>query len=229
MKDPNSGKLSGVFVETLSQVAKNLNLKVEWKEEVSWGTMIEGLLTDRYDIICTQVWPNASRAVHADFSVPLYYVGIGAYVRKGDRRFAGQLHKVNSPNVKIAVIDGEMSDIIARTRFPKAQAVSLPQLVDTSQLLLEVSQGKADVTFAMTYDGQRFLKSNPGTIENSTPDRAVQIFPNTYMFRRGQVEFKDMINTAITELTNRGFVDALNDKYEEFPGSLYRVALPYRP
>jgi len=229
MKDPNTGKLSGVFAETLIEAAKNLNLEVEWVEEVSWGTMIEGLLADRYDIVCTQVWPNASRAVHADFSVPLYYVGVGAYVKKGDDRFAGQITKADAPDFKVAAIDGEMSSIIAAKMFPKAQKVSLPQLTDVSQMLLQVAQGKADMTFAMTYDGERFLKSNPGTIENITVDRAIQIFPNTYMFRHGQFEFKAMINAALTELINRGFVDALNDKYEEFAGALYRVALPYRP
>src|SRR3990167_8306945 len=38
VKDPNSGKLSGVFVEAVEALGKNLGLKVQWTEEVGWGS-----------------------------------------------------------------------------------------------------------------------------------------------------------------------------------------------
>src|SRR5438309_6353296 len=41
IKDPNTKKLTGVFAEVIEEAAKNLGLKVEWAEEVGWGTMIE--------------------------------------------------------------------------------------------------------------------------------------------------------------------------------------------
>src|SRR5271163_434927 len=58
LKDPNSGKLSGIGIDTLETVGKHLGLTVEWTEEVDWGTMIEGLETGRYDMIATPIWPN---------------------------------------------------------------------------------------------------------------------------------------------------------------------------
>jgi Bacterial extracellular solute-binding proteins, family 3 len=42
IKDPNTGKFSGIMHDTMEEIAKSLNLKVEWTEEVGWGTMIEG-------------------------------------------------------------------------------------------------------------------------------------------------------------------------------------------
>lgn len=60
-KDPNTGKLTGVFVETMEEAARRLDLKVQWTEEVGWATMIEGLQTNRYDMVCTPVWENATR------------------------------------------------------------------------------------------------------------------------------------------------------------------------
>ena len=67
------GELKGVFVETLEQAAKNLNLSVEWTEEVGWATQIEGLDTNRYDMIGSSVWMNPKRARLATLSSPLYY------------------------------------------------------------------------------------------------------------------------------------------------------------
>lgn len=228
LKDPNTGKLSGISIETLEAAGKNMELEIEWTEEVGWGTMIEGLLANRYDMIGSPVWANSTRGKLVDFSAPLFYSAIGVYVRHDDDRFTNNLQTINSENVRIATIDGEMSDIIAQAQFPKAQRVSLTQLSDVSQILLSVAQKKADVTFVEPVIGYQFLKNNQDTVKNIAAEKPIRIFPNTMMFRRGEMEFKAMLNTALEELINGGFVDELLDKYEEFPGTLYRPAYPYQ-
>jgi ABC-type amino acid transport substrate-binding protein len=229
-KDPNTGKIYGISVETLEAAATNLNLKLEWTEEVGWGTMIEGLKTDRYDIVSSGIWPSSSRSKQVDFCTPLFYSGIGVYVRTNEERFSiSDLKEINQDTVKIATIDGEMSDIIARSQFTKAQRVSVPQLSDVSQILLNVIQKKADVAFVEPYIAYRFLENNPGTVKNIAAGRPIRVFPNTMMFKRNQMEFKTMLNITLTELINSGFVNGLVDKYEPAPGLLNRVALPYQP
>ncbi len=229
-KDPNTNKIYGISVETLEAAAKNLNLKLEWTEEVGWGTMIEGLKTDRYDIVCSGIWPNASRSKLVDFCTPLFYSGIGVYVRSDEERFDDKdLKKINQDSVKIATIDGEMSDIIARYQFPKAQRISVPQLSDVSHILLNVVQKKADIAFVEPYIAYRFLKNNPGSVKNISAERPIRVYPNTMMFKRNQMEFKTMLNITLRELINSGVVNGLVDKYEPAPGLLNRVALPYHP
>jgi polar amino acid transport system substrate-binding protein len=226
-KDPKTGKFSGISYDAIEQAAKNLKLKVEWTEEVGWGTMIEGLQSDRYDAICSPVWANTTRGKLVDFSVPLFYSGIGAYVRSGDTKF-NNLKALDNSGIKIATMDGEMSDIIAQAQFPKAQKVSLPQNSDVSQLLLNVSQNKADVTFVEPFFGAGFMKSNPGALKNIALQRPIRVFGNTMMFKRGETEFKQMMNSAFEELLNQGYVDDLISKYEPFPGAFYRAQQPYR-
>ncbi len=229
IKDPNTGELSGIFPDTLREVARRMNLEVQWVEEVGWGTMIEGLKARRYDVVCTQVWPNASRAPHADFVEPLFYIGVGVYVRAGDERFGrGNLHELNDPGVRVSTIDGEMSDIIAKTDFPRARIVSLPQLSDASQVLLEVATGKADVTFMQTSIADAYLARNPDSIRNIVPETPIRVFPNSMMVLKNEHALRSTLDIAVRELINGGFVNALIDKYEEFPGSLYRRALPFR-
>ena len=225
--DTKSNGLSGILPDTLREMGHRLGLEIEFTEEVGWGTMIEGLESNRYDLVCTQVWPNSSRAKRADFLEALFYVGVGVYVRDDDHRFDGNLASINSPSVKIATIDGEMSDIIAKTDFPKAQAISLPQLSEGTQILLEVMSGKADVTFNQTAVGERFLRANPCSIRNIIPKKPIRIFPNCMMVKLGEHDLKAMLNTSTLELVNSGFVEALIDKYEEFPNSLYRRSLPF--
>jgi ABC-type amino acid transport substrate-binding protein len=228
MKDTKTGKLTGIFVETLEKAAENVGLKVEWTEEVGWGAQIEGLLADRYDIVGSPVWANPTRGKMTGLSIPVYYSGIGIYVRQDENRFTNDYNAINSSNVRIATIDGETGDLIARSQFPQAQRDSLPQTTDISQLFLELTGKKADVMFAEPYFAYQFLQSNPNSVKNIAAERPIRTLGNVYMFKRDQAEFKQMLDVAIEDLINSGFVDQLIDKYEPAPNTFYRVAQPYR-
>ncbi|HEX8163559.1 MAG TPA: transporter substrate-binding domain-containing protein [Pyrinomonadaceae bacterium] len=228
MKDTKTGKLTGIFVETLEKAAENVGLKVEWTEEVGWGSQIEGLQADRYDIIGSPVWANPTRGKMTGLSIPVYYSGIGIYVRQDDNRFSNNYTAINSSNVRIATIDGETGDLIARTQFPLAQRDSLPQTTDISQLFLELTGNKADVMFAEPYFAHQFLQGHPNSVKNIAAENPIRTLGNVYMFKRDQAEFKQMLDVAVEDLINSGFVDQLISKYEPAPNTFYRVAQPYR-
>ena len=76
IKDPNTGKLSGIFVEVLNEVGKRLELKVDWVEEVGWGAIFEGLNSDRHDVFGAGIWRVSSRGKVGDFSRPLFFNAI---------------------------------------------------------------------------------------------------------------------------------------------------------
>lgn len=231
MRDTKSGKMSGIFVDTLEEAAKNLGWKVEWTEEVGWGSQIEGLTANRYDIVGSPVWANPTRGKLTTLSEPVYYSGIGVYVRSNDNRFVraanGQWDSINSPNVKIATIDGETGDLIARTQFPKAQRVSLPQNSDISQLFLEVKGNKADVFFAEPYFAMQYFKNNARDVKNIAEANPIKVLGNVYMMRADEFQLKQALDTAIEDLINSGFVDAQLAKYEG-GDTFYRDAPPYR-
>ena len=228
IKDTTTGKMTGTFVETLQQIADNLELELEWTEEVGWGAQIEGLAADRYDIVGSPVWANPTRGKLTTMSKPVYYSGVGAYVRKDDSRFDASITAINSPDVRIVTIDGETGDLIARTQFPKAKRISLPQLTDISRLFLEVSTRKADVLFAEPFYGYKFLETNPGSVKNVAADQPIRVLGNCYMFKKSEPQLKHMLDVAIEDLQNSGFVDRVIKDYEPFPNTFYRVAQPIR-
>lgn len=232
MKDTRTGKVSGVFAEVLERAAANLGLKVEWTEEVGWGAQIEGLNANRYDIIGSPVWANPTRAKLTTLTRPVYYSGIGIYVRAGDNRFApaadGSWASINSPQARIATIDGETGDLIARNQFPNAKRVTLPQNTDISQLFLELAGNKADVIFAEPYFAQQYLKTNPGKVMNLAERRPITILGNVYMLKAGETQLKQALDVTIEDLINSGYVDQLLRKYEG-GDTYYHVARAYEP
>lgn len=227
IKDPNSGEISGVFPEIIEEAAKNLNVEVVWVEEVGWGTMVEGLKANRYDAICSPVWPFSQRARVADFTEPLYYGGAEPYVRSDDRRFDADLGVLDDPAFRIATIDGEVTEAIALRDFPNSERVTLPQLTDISQALLSVADGKADITFVEPFIAFDFLKSNPGKLRPARPGNPIRLYPNTMMLRQGDDTFRRALDNAISELANNGFVDQVLRKYEPFPSAFYRRGRPF--
>ena len=225
-----AGKISGIFAETLEKAASNLGLTVEWTEEVGWGSQIEGLEADRYDIVGSPVWANPTRGKLTTLSIPVYYSGIGIYVRKDDSRLNSltDWQALNSDKIRIVTIDGETGDLIARTQFPSAQRVSLPQTADISQLFLNVSSNKADVLFAEPYFYYQYLKSNPDNLKNIASQTPIRVLGNCFMFKKDETQLKQMLDVAIQDLQNSGYVDELLNKYEGTPNNFYRVARPYR-
>ncbi len=175
IRDPNTGKMSGIAVEALDQAAANLQLKVEYVEEVQWGTMIEGLQTGRYEV-AMMCWANAARARQADFSLPLFYSAVNAYARPDDKRFAGGLEAaMKDPSVRIATVDGDVMETLAESLYPGTKTFSLPQNADVAQLMRAVTTKKADVDFEEAASAHYFMEHNPGTLTKVTQDRTAGI------------------------------------------------------
>lgn len=225
-KDPNTGELYGMFYDIVEDIGKRLNLKIEWTEEVGWGTMIEGLNQKRYDMIGSPVWANSARALKADFSIPATYNVMYAYARSNDSRL-NRLEDINSSDIKIAVVDGTTGQLLAKQRFPSAQIVALPQLTQQTDLFLNVASNKADVLFVDPYVANTYSEKNPDVEFKTIENKVVRVDGNSLVFSSGEIEFKNMIDTVLREQINSDFINQLLKKYDEFGNSFYPAAQPY--
>lgn len=228
IKDPNTKQLSGIFYDVLMQAGKNLDLKVEFVEEVAWGTMIEAVKTNRIDLVCTAVYAKSQRGKFVDFTLPLYYSPLKTFTYSNNKTFDNDISKINNPNIKIATIDGEAVSILAKTDFPNAQKVSLTQSSDVSQMLEEVATKKADVTFVEPVFANMYIKNNPNKIREVSGIDPVRVYPVVMMIAKDEGKFKSTVNIALQELHDNGFVEKMIKKYEPLPNSFYRVQNSYK-
>lgn len=211
-RDETTGQLSGVSYDIAEAVAKEMGAKIEWTEEVGWGTALEGLNTNRYDVLGTQMWPNEARAKVADFSVAPMNSVIYPYIKTGDARFsADNLPAINSTEYTISALDGEMTVFIANEDYPKAKLNSLPQLSSYAEVFLNVTQNKADITFVEPSAAEDFLASHPNSIER-LGDTPVRTFGNGFAFDKSDTELKDKWNTALNRLIADGTIENILEK-----------------
>jgi len=226
IKDANTGKLSGIFVDVLEEVSQRLKLKIDWVEEVGFGTIFEGLNSNREDIFGAGVWRNSTRGKVGDFSDPLFFNVINVYGRSDESRFSS-LSQLDDPAVKVATQDGAIDDIIAKSDFPKANRVSVPQLNPWSDVLLNITTRKADLTFAEPAVINLYEEKNPGTLKQLIAGKPVRVFANTYALKMDEPSFKAMINSALAEIAADGTLEKILARYEKHPGEFYRLAPPY--
>jgi ABC-type amino acid transport substrate-binding protein len=213
-QDGSTGKLSGVSYDLVEAVAQEIGVEVDWTEEVGWGTALEGLKTNRYDVLGTQMWPNEAREKVASFSIAPMNSVLYPYVKSGDTRFsADNLDAINSSSVTVSALDGEMAVFIANEDYPSAKLNSLPQLSSYAEVFLNIVQKKADITFVEPSAAEDFLKSQPGTIER-LGDIPVRSFGNSFAFAKDNAGLMKDWNKALRKLTNDGTIENILEKYE---------------
>ncbi|MDD5586115.1 MAG: transporter substrate-binding domain-containing protein [Alphaproteobacteria bacterium] len=227
IKDPNSGKLSGLYVDVAEALGSIMDLKIEWAQELNFGTYLEDLAAGRYDMECSGGWANAKRGQIVFYSRPYAYMPYVALVRPNDRRFDADPALINKPGVKVATMDGETTSILRHLRFPFTQDVSLPQNSPIADVIFNVVSGKADVTFTDTLTASEYLKENPGKL------KAIRYNPPLYLIAVSpslppDIRMKQMVDVATDQLLNSGTIDAILKKYETGPGIFLRAALPFR-
>ena len=211
-KDPATGQFSGFSYDIVEAVADKLGLETKWTEEVGWGTAIEGLKTQRYDVLGTQMWPTEARKKEVLFSIaPMDSISY-AYVRRGDTRFNNDLSILNSNQYIISVLDGEITASIAQEDFPNARTLALPQLSSFAEVFLNVVQKKADITFAEPSAVEDFLASNPNTLDRVSGE-PVRAFGNSFAFNKNDAEIVEKWNKAIQELIDDGTIRKILEKH----------------
>ena len=220
-------KITGISYDIMDEIGKRLDLEIDWAEEAGWGNIVEGLATKRYDMICTGIGMISTRAKVIDFGEPLFYTAVYLVVREGDNRFDSDFNLINSPEYKIAVLEGEGSALLAANLFPEANVSAIPQMVDYSMLLKEIEMGKADATSIDSSALRSYQLTNPGKLRETDVNSPLGVYPVSFGLPQGEMVFNRMINVVLIEMLNDGTVERILDKYDSKPNSFMRVAKPY--
>lgn len=208
-KDPNTGTLSGLSVDYVEELAKSLNLKVEWAEEVGWAEFAEALKHGRIDAFCFTAWQNAQRTRVVNFVRPLFYTPLYAYARMDDTRFDGDYPAIDDPSVTISSVDGSTVDVLAKEAFPKAKTASLPEGMSSSaQMMMNVVNGKADVTMVDYTTYLTFEKNNPGQLRQ-VEGPPLRLTGASLMVAKGEYDLQEMLSAATDQLIGGAVIDKL--------------------
>ncbi len=227
-QDLETGKLKGLTVDLMEEVGRQLDLKLEWPEETGWGELPTSLANGRVDVACSTLWNDPARGKILAMTQPVFYTAIYAYMREGDARFTGKLEEINNPDVRIAVQEGDFTYALAVRQFPRAQLVSIPPNVAATDAFLNVTTGKADVTFIDGVAMSDFNKNNAVKLARIPLARPVAVYGNTLAVGIKETELRDMLETTIRYMLQTGTIESVTaDFRKEYPDAIILPAKPY--
>jgi len=211
--DTDTNMRRGLAHDIVEQMGRILGLQIVWAEEVAPSQVDDNLLAGREDAMCFPLWPSGPMAASLDYTLPVDYMPVYAYARADDTRFDGDLSKLNDKNLTIPVIANGAAKDIAEQDFPLAAQYSVTGQPDEAHMMLTVTQKRADAGFTDPFSGADFMKNNPGTLKYVQNVAPVRVFPESFAVAKGETKLRDMLNIAINQLQESGFIAATLDKY----------------
>jgi polar amino acid transport system substrate-binding protein len=225
-KDPNTQAFSGIFYDYMTELGAALGLEIEWTQELAFGTFLQDIQAHRVDMECTGGWPNPTRGKSVDYTQPIFYVPIKAFVNESEHRFDSDPTAINSSDIRVVTIDGELAAFIRDKQFPLTQNVALPQSASAADLLTHLVAGKADLAITDAITGDGFSQANVGKLKALT-GAPLMVMPNNLTVARGETELRAMVNVATQHLLNAGVIERILQKHEKTRGAYLRIARPY--
>jgi len=210
IKDPNTGDLSGHFVDAARFLAEVMNVKIQF-HEADFSTFVAGLQSRQYDLSIAATYRTIPRAMAVAFTDPIIYIGNGVIVRKGDSRF-GTLSDFNQEGITLAVAQGEASHEYAEEHFPKATLT----VISTANLALpltEVLTGRADTGMADAWTTSQFASEHSDVVVDLFAGRPYDLTPVGWAVRPDDIQWLNFVNTALDYMKSTGRMAEWEDQY----------------
>jgi polar amino acid transport system substrate-binding protein len=176
-KDLSSGTWSGMCLEMANDIAKLLDVKLEYTES-TYGNSILDLQSNKIDLGFA-LNPTPQRALVVDFCGAVFHHPFGAMLKKGME--AKTWADINKSDVRIAVDVGSANEAVARRFAPNA---AIKSLKSRDEVMLEMSSGRVDCVVNALVLGLTAIAKNPnlGTYKIlQTPSVAI---PSSMAVRR---------------------------------------------
>ena len=213
--DPNTKKLSGYFIELMDAIVDNMGqgIKIEY-EETTWGTMVVGAQSGKFDIVVSGILSTIPRSMQVTFSRPVLLIGLSAVAKAGDNRFKTEadLRKAG-PGLNIAVTAGEIGHSYSQKYLPGAKLTVL-DTPDITRPMLEVLSGHADIGIADSISVSNFVDAHKGQAVNVFAEHPLFVYGCGLLLPR-DMQWKDFIDQAIDFLEYSKVLDRLEQKYKK--------------
>jgi polar amino acid transport system substrate-binding protein len=153
-KDLATGTWSGFSIEMANDIAKLLDVKLEYTES-TYGNSVLDLQANKIDLGFA-LNPTPQRALVVDFTKTVFPHPFGAMLKKGLE--AKTWADINKPEVKIAVDVGSANEAVARRFAPNA---TIKSLKSRDEVMLEMSSGRVDCVVNALVLGLTAIAKNP--------------------------------------------------------------------
>ena len=216
-KDAKTGELGGIYKDVVDMLAKEIQIKVEWKE-VTFANSTVALRRGDYDLFGSSLVYLVQRALVVNYVGPLYAKGVLFLIHKDNAGRFKTAADLNDPDVTISVTTGASEEPRIPLLLPKGPKV----ITTTGQITLgaePVRAKRADAWISGDSDVILFAKRNESWALTLDPTHPLDRRPNTWVIRYGDAEWKQFLDFWCTYLVVNGEIDRLFKHHMEKLGA----------
>jgi cyclohexadienyl dehydratase len=206
MKDPATNKYKGFDIDVMTELAKDMNVKVKFVP-TEWKTIVSGITANRYDI-STSVTKTPKRAKVAGFTNTYYKYGTVPLVLKKNLKKYSTWESLNNKKVTIATTLGTSQEEKAKEFFPKSKLKSVEAPARDFQ---EVLAGRADGNITSSTEANKLVIKYPQLAIVADGEKNPAFL--AMMVGKDEKVWNDYVNKWIEDKKTLGFFETLLNKY----------------
>jgi cyclohexadienyl dehydratase len=210
MKDPATNSYTGYDIDVMTELAKDLGVKVEFVP-ADWKTLVSGVTSGKYEITGSASISPA-RAKAAGFSSSYFSLAtVPLILSKNADRFKGW-GDLDKPDVTVAATLGTVQEKQVQGLFPNAKhdIVEAP-----ARDFQEVLAGRADASITSNVEAIKLVERYPQMM--IVPVKApADPTPIAMLLPQDDQVWINYVNTWITLKKEGGFFDKLGKKWKLF-------------
>lgn len=206
-KDFATGEWTGLVPDILDAVFEPQGIEVEYVE-TQWGTAVAGLQSQRFDLMgAYNETPERAEAI--DFTDEIGGLRLSILTLEGEAESFDSWEKINSPEVKLAVIDGSGA---ARILQPKLTETSWVVVPSSDGMFLELESRRVDALVTSDAQIADYLNSR-GRGTMVIPEPVERQPTNIGLRKSGDRKLHDWLDAELAKLEASGAMDAIWTKY----------------
>ena len=190
-RDPFTKEWSGASVEMAKDIAKILDVELEYVDS-TYGNSVIQLQTGKVDLAMA-LTPTPQRALSIVFSHPTYLHPYGIVAHESVQ--ASTWADLNKPEVRIAVDLGSTQEMAARRYAPLAQITAY---ATRDEVMLALQSKKVDCAVFAVLLGLTAVKKNPSIGKFSMlTDPIVGLTSNLAFAKESNTDWRDFLNVWV--------------------------------
>lgn len=207
----STGKLEGIFIDAMHEVATDLKMQVEFKE-TTLATFAAALQADEFDFSVGPIFITPSRAATVSYTEPLLALGNSGLVKKENKESFATVEALGKPGIRVAVLQGQAMEQFVRSRFPQANLVVIAGS-DLTAPMSAVEAGQADIGLSNSVTVQQYAANHPNTVPVFTAENALSRLALAWVVRADDERLRSFLNACIEWLIQSGKLDVIQSKY----------------
>ncbi len=203
-----TGKYEGIDVELGEQLAKSLNVKVEYVP-TTWKTLTADTMAGKFDVAICGITRTFARQQVMDMSDGYLEFGKTILCRKADAKKFKSEADLNNPKVRVMVNPGGTNEKFALSNLPNCTLLVHKYNAEIPALIAE---GKADAMITETMEARRYIRDD-ARLAAPLIDKPFTHSQFGILMQKGDQDFLNYVNFFMDEMDLTDTIDKLEDKY----------------